>query len=299
MFIKIFIKRIIKIFNYRIINPIIIWSNNKNTPIYIYCFLFFFGGNKTKNTIKVEPNSLWLTITNNEGRETLYWTFYNDFRTRSRSHYNQGLRKRGFEIAETYNLPILDFKKDDIILDCGANNGDLWLYFYFLKIDVKYFAIEPGQIEYNTLKRNLKNLNKSSIESNIFKIGLGELNKKTQFFYSPNNADSSIIKPTSYSSVYTIDVLTLDSFIEKNKLENKRIKLLKLEAEGYEFEIIIGAIKTIKNIEYISADLGPERGEMLECTLPQVTNFLLKNSFEIKSINKERLTVLFKNLNVL
>ena len=56
----------------------------------------------------------------------------------------------------------------------------------------------------------------------------------------------------------------------------------------------IGKGKNI-NIEYISADLGPERGvDNLE-TYSEVTNLLYKNNFSLIKINPERLSVLYKN----
>ena len=103
----------------------------------------------------------------------------------------------------------------------------------------------------------------------------------------------------------------IDSKINKNNLgiiiennnfdkfteENRELKLLKLEAEGAEPEVIKGGIDVIKNIEYIAADLGPERGFNQEITLKEVANILLQNNFEIIDINYPRLCVLFKNLN--
>ena len=37
--------------------------------------------------------------------------------------------------------------------------------------------------------------------------------------------------------------------------QNRKIKLLKLEAEGAEPEVIIGSLKVLKYIDYIAADL--------------------------------------------
>ena len=53
----------------------------------------------------------------------------------------------------------------------------------------------------------------------------------------------------------------------------------------------------IKNIEYIAADLGPERGFNQEITLKEVVNTLLENNFEIVDIKYPRLCLLFKNKN--
>ena len=54
----------------------------------------------------------------------------------------------------------------------------------------------------------------------------------------------------------------------------------------------------LENIEYISADLGFERGINQTSTYPQAKKFLLKRNFKIVSINGHRKVVLFKNLNL-
>ena len=46
---------------------------------------------------------------------------------------------------------------------------------------------------------------------------------------------------------------------------------------------IKGSINVINNIEYIAADVGPERGIRCEFTLVEVTNILLSNGFLIKN----------------
>ena len=58
-----------------------------------------------------------------------------------------------------------------------------------------------------------------------------------------------------------------------------KVKLLKLEAEGAEPEILMGAENKLELIQYIAADLGFERGKKEESTYKQVTNFLLSRGF--------------------
>ena len=65
---------------------------------------------------------------------------------------------------------------------------------------------------------------------------------------------------------------TLNKFFKKSKLG--KIKLLKLEAEGYEPEILLGANKILDKIEYIAIDGGYERGKNSEETLSSQLNFL-------------------------
>ena len=74
-----------------------------------------------------------------------------------------------------------------------------------------------------------------------------------------------------------------------------KVKLLKLEAEGAEPEILLGAGDALKQVEYISADLGPERGLSQETTAATVINFLLARDFRLVDVFAERLVFLFKN----
>lgn len=99
-------------------------------------------------------------------------------------------------------------------------------------------------------------------------------------------------EPPKHESTEIMSVTRLDV------LETRKIKLLKLEAEGGEIEVTLGALGILPNICYISADLGFERGVHQENTIAQVTNLLLENGFSMaKAIAPSgRMTFLFKNL---
>lgn len=289
--------RLQRIFKYRFINPLIKLSCKRNIPYHIYTSLFFIESEKRK-ILKIKKHKSYFILNELSDDITINWSFPFKYRSRSRSNYKYGLETRGYDLALSYNLDQLVFENNDIVIDCGANYGDLWLYFRFLEKSINYIAIEPGKDELKTLKRNIKDLNNSNINSEIHNFALGNENKETIFYYAPQDADSSIIKPNIFSSTYKVKVKTLDTFFKEKSFNKKKIKLLKLEAEGFEPEIIIGGKNAIKNIEYIAADLGPERGFEQKVTLPDVTNFLLKNNFKIKSISNKRLTVLFENTKV-
>ena len=50
------------------------------------------------------------------------------------------------------------------------------------------------------------------------------------------------------------------------------------------------------NIEYISVDMGAEKGEGTENTVALVTNFLISQNFGLVDFKESRTTGLFKNL---
>ena len=114
-------------------------------------------------------------------------------------------------------------------------------------------------------------------------------------FYSPSGADSSLIKTSNFITKFQIDVKTIDQFLIQNKIKGKKIKLLKLEAEGYEPEILQGCKNSLKNIEYISADVGPERGLSKKCTVTEVTNFLISRDFKLIDFGYPRIVAIYKN----
>ena len=127
--------------------------------------------------------------------------------------------------------------------------------------------------------------------SSCHNIALWKNNETKTFYVSSQSADSSIIKPRNVEKKIKVKAMKLDNFI------NKKVKLLKLESEGAELEILIGAGDKLKLIEFISADLGYERGLKQESTFIPVTNYLYNRGFILVEVNHKRCVALFKNMN--
>jgi len=189
--------------------------------------------------------------------------------------YSKGLVSRRDSLVESYHLKHIEFSNSDIVIDCGANYADLFLYFKDIIKPSNYITFEPGKEEFNVIKLNAPH-------STNINLGLGNENTVKNFYVNERDADSSFIKPHTYSKVVKMQTTTLSSFIKKNKI--KKIKLLKLEAEGFEPEILEGASDVISLIEYVSIDGGFERGVNQDETLTYQTNFLLKNNFKMLKI---------------
>lgn len=205
--------------------------------------------------------------------KSLSWGYWNGVETRAQS------------LARAYFLDQIEFNDGDLILDCGAHIGDFFLSLKSLAVDFSYIAFEPSSPEFECLAKNIPSPHV------VHNFGLWNSDGLLQFYQSTNAADSSFIEPKSFESITKIQVKQLD------KVEFRKIKLLKLEAEGGELEVLHGAKGILKNIAYIAADLGFERGPNEENTIPTVVNFLLANKFElIKAIAPSRReTFLFKN----
>ena len=207
------------------------------------------------------------------------------FRHEAQAYYacKRGISRRTKILGDTYFLSQIDFSAGDVIVDCGANVGELKYFFLENNLPVEYIGIEPSPLEYRCLEENVA-------PSMTFNVGLWDSDGSLDFYVSSQMADSSLIEPPDYDEVITVPTKRLDGL-----LPNRAIKLLKLEAEGAEPEAIAGCEGLLDRIEYVSADLGFERGVGQTSTLGAVTNYLLARGFEIVANGKKRLTVLYRN----
>ena len=245
---------------------------------YLFVFFFnlisiFFG---SKNKIFIKNNYYYNTEKN--------WKFFHQ--KQGLSSYVRGFKKRKDTLLSCYLIKNLDFKDEDIIIDIGANNGDFYLCF---DKKIKYYAYEPSPIVFSNLEHNIKN-------QNLYNIGVSNLeSNKTEFYLSDEFGDSSILQINNFTKKITIETTTLDK--EINKIQ-KKIKLIKIEAEGFEPEILQGLKKYLNYVEYITIDCGFERGTKLKSTIAECSNYLIKNNFKMIDFGVPRIVTLFKNLDI-
>lgn len=177
----------------------------------------------------------------------------------------------------SYCLDIVKFNEKDVVIDCGANSGDLTLELFRTSPDVRYVGIEPNPQDFDVLVKNV-----GQKTCRLVNKALGDTNEILSFFVCTDNGDSSLIEPPSFSEIVDVEVVRLDDLCRELGL--KKIKLLKLEAEGFEPEILSGSTDILNDIEFVAVDGGYERGKQRQQTFTWVTNFLLENDFEILDI---------------
>jgi FkbM family methyltransferase len=234
--------------------------------------------------IKKSPNRIFFKERYFYNKE-IDWRFHSDHRLRGWLHYGNGFKKRKNQLLSEYLIENLEFKDGDVIIDVGANNGDFYLCF---DKKIKYYAYEPSPLVFSNLEYNIKN-------QNLFNIGLSNLkDSKIEFYLKDETGDTSILPISNYTKKITVENTTLDQQIDKIK---KKIKLIKLEAEGYEPEVLFGLSKHLNSVEYFTIDCGFERGKKQESTIAECCNYLLKNNFKMIRFGAPRVVVLFKNLN--
>ncbi len=245
----------------------------KRTEGKLFCFfmnLFF----KKDGKISFEKNLYSKKI----------WTDFNFYYPNKRIDRIIINHKKHFKrLYLSYCLDVINFDQKDLIIDCGANVGELFMSLKLKIDDFIYVGYEPDPKAFNSLKINL-----SSYNAEIYDLALSNINDKKPLYLNTEGADSSLIYFGSDDSAM-VSCKTLDSY------EYKKIKLLKIEAEGGELEVLEGSVNTLKNVEFVSVDYGPERGENKESTSVGIINFLYKNNFKLVNVSKYRQIGLFKN----
>ena len=187
-------------------------------------------------------------------------------------------------INESYCLNFINFSNNDIIIDCGANVGELKLALNQKVDQINYYAFEPDKTIFKCLE-----INCSENVKNLFNVGLSDSNNKRSLFIDSEGGNSSFI---DFGSGQTEDVesITLDSLNLK-----EHIKLFKVEAEGFEPEVLVGSKNTLERVEYVSVDFGSERGKDQSNTVTEVNKFLYDNNFSLVSFSNFRTVGLYKN----
>jgi FkbM family methyltransferase len=264
----------------------------KYCPDYIFKLIFNFIllYRKTNNKIYLHDKYIRYKINEYENKIVIRSKYFN-FREQAMNVFSYGIKLNGDRISNSYLLNNIKFKENDIVIDCGANTGDILIYFNNLNINIQYIGIEPGKVEYQTLLKNINDDN-NYIPLNC---ALSRNISEKDFYYKPEFGDSSLEIMNNYIDSYKVMTTTFDNIID-TYYPKKIIKLFKLDAEGHEPEIIEGMKDNLKYVQYIAADLGFERGRCQQSTLPDVVNKLLKNNFIIVGVSKDSLRLLFKNL---
>ena len=214
------------------------------------------------------------------------------FATRVRyvKKYTVGMAQRGAMLAESYGLQAGDVLPGSLVIDCGAHYGDLelWLRETCGDFASRYIGLEPDAEARTCLERNV-----TGEKGLVLPYALSDSSSLRTFHVEPSKANSSLEETAVPSTAIEILARDLDGVIVELGLSDEPIGLLKLEAEGHEPEVLLGAATTLPHVRLIAADLGPERGRESEVTAPFVINHLFDAGFRMKRAGKDRASLRF------
>lgn len=208
---------------------------------------------------------------------------------RSRLHYyEKGLTHRLEFLKHEYIGGIsISFHENDIIIDCGSNIGE-FICSLPLNRSHRIFAFEPDPTEYKALASNIGEY------ATVLNKALWDKDDEIEIFLANESGDTGIYRLNNNQKSLQVPTCRLDDFIADAAPEGI-IRLLKVEAEGAEPEVLTGATGVLERTHFIAVDAGPERGETKSSTLVPVLDILSKEGFKMIAFNPHRITCLFVN----
>jgi FkbM family methyltransferase len=132
----------------------------------------------------------------------------------------------------------------------------------------KMILFEPLQENFSILTNSVSNLIKdiNCLDIKLFNVALGSEETISKMFVSSNEKQSSsILKPKEhlthhpnvvFPSTEEVEVKKLDSFDTYN------YNFLNMDVQGYELEVLKGAKKTLKQVDYVYCEVN--RAEVYE-----------------------------------
>lgn len=214
--------------------------------------------------------------------------------------YRNGVKSLLFGLSSSYGIhkvfqslghSNVDVNRRLIAIDVGANVGEFSLALnklFNFRGDI--YAFEPDPREFASLSEN------ANIAGNITPIcsALSDKNGKSPLALQNDSGDSTLLT-TQRQKTIEVDTVTLDYFLDEQDCES-RIFLLKIEAEGLEPEVLMGALSSLRRCYWVTADLGPERYG--RSTRSECENILVEMGFVLEYRNELGNRFLFKNSNL-
>ena len=197
------------------------------------------------------------------------------------------------DIYRRYLIEDIRFIEGDVVIDVGANIGELSLVL-LRRFGIFPICCEPDPAELRSLRQNLKGVPSAIVENPLWNEVV-----ERKFYLDNDRGDSSLFQQRDESREVQAVTETLDRLAETILVRqgSPRVRLLKLEAEGAEPEILEGGEKLLERVDFVAADLGPERGREKANTIPQCVNFLLQRHFRIVKADARKAVFLFENNN--
>ncbi len=183
------------------------------------------------------------------GEGTAFW-FSHPIRYR-RYAWPTGARRVMERMLRKYQDGDVRLRDGDVVVEAGANVGEFTCAAAATAREIH--AFEPDSVALIALRRNVAALSNVVLHS----VGLGNATLTMPFYLSSADADSSVVEPDLYTGIREIQLVSVADFMAAQKLA--KIDFLKVEAEGYEPEILEGCVSRLGDIERIAVDCSPER----------------------------------------
>jgi len=129
-----------------------------------------------------------------------------------------------------------------VFVDIGAHIGSHTIR--MAKNVDHVYSFEPTPSTYNVLLRNIQLNNCYNVTA--LPIAISDKNGKAALYIDELNTGENSLTQFSHKNQILVETCTFDNFLEENTIDARDIKLLKIDVEGVEDKVFIGAKKFLK-----------------------------------------------------
>ena len=172
-------------------------------------------------------------------------------------------------------------EKDDILIDCGANVGDVTSQ--MANTGALVYAFEPDPFAYNVLKKRFKYF------KNVKILNAGIMDQTGQFSFRLYASDvkdsidcsvgSSFLaeKNTDTSGIIKVDCIRLTDFL---LALGKKVKLIKMDIEGAEIAVLndLFSNSVIDCVDYMLVETHERQMPVIKVEIDKIKGFIEKQS---------------------
>lgn len=161
------------------------------------------------------------------------------------------------EIESSYGIGDIPFEPGDVVLDLGAHVGVVSIYIASHYPGVTVYAFEPVAANFERLRRNVA---VNGVEDNVVAVNVAVTGDGRDLTLVGNLAENSggatafgpTAKGTSDWGKARVESMTLQEIFDE--YVPGRCKLLKLDVEGAEYEILQADPELLNRVDYLAAE---------------------------------------------
>jgi FkbM family methyltransferase len=155
------------------------------------------------------------------------------------------------DIIEPIYLAKLKQQSNPVIIDLGCNTGVLAEYFFKIVSNPQYYMFDMMK---ECIEASRDRLSSYGNSVKLFNLALGNENKDIIIaFDNPTNSANTLLNDDSASNKRNVTMRRLDDVVEIKTLSE--IDLIKIDVEGYELQVLTGALDTIKKCKFSIIEL--------------------------------------------
>ena len=168
-----------------------------------------------------------------------------------------------------------------VVFDVGANIGQSADKFAEAFRHARIYSFEPASRTFHALDSAVRNRKNVSCHC----LALGRTDGKATLYLTgapdANSSTNSLIEPRNPVGTELVEMRTIDGFARDANIA--RVDLLKIDAEGFDLEVLIGAreMLTEQRVAFVLVEVGFDPSDKRHVLFDDVRSFLSQYRFSV------------------